>query len=223
MGDVGTGLYVSPEVIPIYRDMLGLATIITPNQFELESVLRSFVALTSRILSSIKVSSFHDLKLSLDLLHDSVPNVALSSIELPDAMIAQLDLPPPPDAYSALASTAPASTSKLICVASSRTETYAYAVPAIDGYFSGVGDLFSALVIAHYSESLPEAVSRALYGVQQILLRTHIASPAGSDEERKLGKAAMMRSRELRIVQEQAVISESNIWPGKEIDWSELA
>ena len=34
MGDIGTGLYVSPDVVPVYQDMLRMATIITPNQFE---------------------------------------------------------------------------------------------------------------------------------------------------------------------------------------------
>lgn len=45
MGDVGRGLYVSQEVIPVYKSMLRLATIITPNQFEVESVrnIRDFV------------------------------------------------------------------------------------------------------------------------------------------------------------------------------------
>lgn len=36
MGDIGTGLYVSRDVVPIYREMLNMATIITPNQFEVE-------------------------------------------------------------------------------------------------------------------------------------------------------------------------------------------
>lgn len=36
MGDIGTGLYVSEDVVPIYKEMLRLATIITPNQFEVE-------------------------------------------------------------------------------------------------------------------------------------------------------------------------------------------
>jgi pyridoxine kinase len=36
MGDVGRGLYVSPEVVPVYKRMLRMATIITPNQFEVE-------------------------------------------------------------------------------------------------------------------------------------------------------------------------------------------
>lgn len=37
LGDSGR-LYVAPEVVPIYRDALPLATIITPNWFEVECV-----------------------------------------------------------------------------------------------------------------------------------------------------------------------------------------
>ena len=37
MGDAGR-LYVAPDVVPVYRDMLSLATIITPNWFEVECV-----------------------------------------------------------------------------------------------------------------------------------------------------------------------------------------
>lgn len=40
MGDHGT-LYVADSVIPIYRSLLSLATVITPNQFEAEFVQRS--------------------------------------------------------------------------------------------------------------------------------------------------------------------------------------
>lgn len=36
MGDIGTGLYVSPDVVPVYQEMLHDADIITPNHFELE-------------------------------------------------------------------------------------------------------------------------------------------------------------------------------------------
>lgn len=36
MGDIGTGLYVSPDVVPVYKSLLKTATIITPNQFETE-------------------------------------------------------------------------------------------------------------------------------------------------------------------------------------------
>ena len=38
MGDIGKGLYVAEDVVPIYRQLLSLASIITPNQFETEYV-----------------------------------------------------------------------------------------------------------------------------------------------------------------------------------------
>lgn len=33
-GDIGRGMYVNPDVLPIYRSMLPLASVISPNQFE---------------------------------------------------------------------------------------------------------------------------------------------------------------------------------------------
>lgn len=64
-------------------------------------------------------------------------------------------------------------------------ETWAFALPTVQGYFSGVGDLFSAMVLAHFNpsttQSLPplaHAVSRALLAVQQVLLQTHLYSLA---------------------------------------------
>jgi pyridoxal/pyridoxine/pyridoxamine kinase len=45
MGDAGK-LYVAADVIPVYRQMLPLARIITPNWFEVEYVYHS----TSRII-----------------------------------------------------------------------------------------------------------------------------------------------------------------------------
>ena len=38
MGDAGR-IYVAPDVVPVYKEMLPLATIITPNWFEVEYVL----------------------------------------------------------------------------------------------------------------------------------------------------------------------------------------
>lgn len=100
----------------------------------------------------------------------------------------------------------------LICFASTRPkqeqssegdadampETYGYALPTIRGYYSGVGDLFSALVLGHYKDqrsppqdaakeekeekegrsgrTLERAVSLALLGVQIVLLKTHLST-----------------------------------------------
>jgi pyridoxine kinase len=95
----------------------------------------------------------------------------------------------------------------LVCFASTRSknpgyampETYGYALPTIRGYYSGVGDLFSALVLGHYKDqrsldaakeekeekeeeegrsgrTLERAVSLALLGVQIVLLKTHLST-----------------------------------------------
>lgn len=125
-----------------------------------------------------------------DLLH-----IALSSIPLPASLVASLGLPPPPEAYTRLLPDSPlpwyhpTSSSApeddiLVCFASTFAneglETYAFALPTVQGYFSGVGDLFSAMVLAHFpgtgERPLHNAVSRALMIVQQVLLRTHIYS-----------------------------------------------
>ncbi|WWD17160.1 pyridoxal kinase [Kwoniella shandongensis] len=189
MGDMGTGLYVSKEVVPIYKNMLSLATVITPNQFEVE------------LLSGIVINSLPSLHTALHQLHtaNSLPHVAFSSIPLPISLVSTLSLPPPPASYTrllpdplpqwydAVGSGAPED-EVLVCFASSwendRMDTWAFALPTIRGYFSGVGDLFSAMVLAHFNNPesvsdlppLPHAVSKALLAVQQILLRTHLYS-----------------------------------------------
>lgn len=107
----------------------------------------------------------------------------------------------------------------LACFASTKTsgsnslQTYGFALPTVEGYFSGVGDLFSALVLGFYktdlgsedlarenmgttnaankdykSNDLPPfaaAVSKALLGVQQILLRTHLHTLQVAKETKK--------------------------------------
>jgi len=152
-------------------------------------------------------------------------------------------------------------------------DTWAFALPTIRAYFSGVGDLFSAMVLAHFdtphasskgTPSFTQAVSRALLTVQQILLRTHLfavsnVGPSGaaisrslhhspvdgdgrdsrvervtqsdgeSENDRPTGsheakpKAKTMRMRELRIIQERALLDNANQgWPGRKLDWAAI-
>lgn len=51
MGDAGQ-LYVAPDVIPVYRKMLPLATIITPNWFEVEYV-NSYLSINSDLIHTM--------------------------------------------------------------------------------------------------------------------------------------------------------------------------
>lgn len=142
------------------------------------------------------MSSLHR---ALSRLHDlhGLENVALSSIPLPGSMIRSLCLPSPPSSYLNLLPRPPPAwytgvaaddedREALVCFASTKTggvlSTWAFALPTVHGYFSGVGDLFSAMTMAHYKRSpevsdlppLPHAVSRALLTVQQVLLQTHL-------------------------------------------------
>ncbi|WVQ74020.1 pyridoxal kinase [Cryptococcus sp. DSM 104548] len=275
MGDMGTGLYVAQDVVPIYKDMLSLATIITPNQFEVE------------LLSGINITGLASLREALHHLHTTspLPHIAFSSIPLPIALVSSLTLPPPPESYTRLLphplppwydaiGVGEPEDEILVCFASSwvdgQMETHAFALPTIRGYFSGVGDLFSAMVLAHFKNSQAEtdlpplafAVSKALLTVQQILLRTHIhslaqAEAAGNATPRPLHapsssevsqqppsvipsdaelddvippnpkdpkrKARRMRLRELRVVQERALIENGGEgWPGKKLSWEQL-
>jgi pyridoxine kinase len=278
MGDVGTGLYVSPDVVPIYKDMLRLATVITPNQFEVEYVTDPLARTDNRLLSGVKIDSLATLNAALIQLHTehSLPHIAFSSIPLPISIVSTLSLPAPPQQYDRLLPTphppwfnavgvgAP-DEDVLVCFASSfvdgQLDTWAFALPTIDGSFSGVGDLFSAMVLAHFHPAqtsplpaLPHAVSKALLAVQQILLRTHLyslshAGPSGTATPRPFHaapesviptdaeldsaaplnpkdprrKARRMRIRELRVVQERALISQDGVgWPGQRLNWSAL-
>jgi len=104
-----------------------------------------------------------------------------------------------------------------------RSTVYAACVPLIPGYFSGVGDLFSALVLGHYSPSsspapLPHAVSLALTKTHAILRLTesYVSSlPAEdrtvTDDELDVAdperRTRRMRARELRLVQGRRILS----------------
>ncbi|KIK57034.1 hypothetical protein GYMLUDRAFT_46650 [Collybiopsis luxurians FD-317 M1] len=160
MGDAGK-LYVSADVIPVYQSMLPLSTVITPNWFEVET------------LTSTQLTSLPSLRHALTILHTQyhVPHIAISSIPLKPWLAQSLpaSIRPPEASESA----------HLLCITSSLIHSksdsddrhengsselslvHAQCVPLIAGYFSGVGDLFSALVLAHYhpSQSFPSPSS----------------------------------------------------------------
>jgi len=137
-------LYVSPDVIPVYRSLLPKASIITPNWFEVE------------VLTDTKIEDCASLRKALTTLHEtySVPNVVISSIPMEPWLKALT----PPHIRSPISDQG----QSLLCLASVRaanaghnnatrlSTVYAGCIPFISGYFSGVGDLFSALVLGHY-------------------------------------------------------------------------
>lgn len=224
MGDMDRGMYVNPDVLPIYRRMLHLASIICPNQFE------------AQVLSGIEIRSIETLKAALTKLHDEyqVPHVLITSLELSkDDLNAIGAMPSMPDGKPAMllvGSTWNADTKEL--------QPWFLQFPSLGEYFSGVGDLFSALTVARfmeYEEDVPaparaaydgygapvegectlpiaRAVTLAVASLQQVLIRTARAmeilgeqegldplqpSHLASEEDR----VKIMRMRELRIIQ----------------------
>lgn len=66
---------VAQEVIPIYKQLISKATVITPNQFEAE------------IFADVKITTLASLKTALESFHTTygLPNVVISSLSLPRA------------------------------------------------------------------------------------------------------------------------------------------
>ncbi|KAG9077109.1 putative pyridoxal kinase, partial [Ceratobasidium sp. 370] len=229
MGDDGI-MYVADDVLPVYHDrLLPLATIITPNWFEAE------------LLTKVQLTSRESLRSALKILHNDlgVPHVVITSVivrrgtSLHDDMV-QAEL----GTTNILATNGATSNDLLpdefvLCVSSSASDdanasstVHALAVPRIRGYFSGVGDLFSALVLAHFevessapagaptsATPLSRAASRALHTTHTVLRRTQehalkVAadeSSAYTDDEQDanepLRRIRRMKTRELRLVQ----------------------
>ncbi|KZT07211.1 Ribokinase-like protein [Laetiporus sulphureus 93-53] len=230
LGDSGK-LYVAPDTIPVYREALQHATIITPNWFEVE------------VLTDIRISDMNTLRRAIQVLHTKyhVPNVVVSSIPLQSWLTSALPSYIRPGLESR-------DSDFLVCIASSvkssepgRTEdgnwsatVHAQCIPCIPGYFSGVGDLFSALLLGHFKPSssitaphltatsetetpLSRAVSQALTKTHAILTLTHEHAVTLPEEDRlptddELDaskpdrKIRRMRGRELRLIQAQDII-----------------
>ncbi|KZV72189.1 Ribokinase-like protein [Peniophora sp. CONT] len=213
IGDAGR-LYVAADVIPVYRSMLPRASIITPNWFEAE------------VLTDVKIEDTASLHKVLDILHHKyqVPHVVISSIPLRPWLRGVLpanDHPIPTEEDV---------DEQLLCLTSSRvpgqdieSSVHSACVPLIPGYFSGVGDLFSALILGHYdtslsgAEPLVAAVELALTKTHAMLQRTYEYAESLPEEERQptdderdaedpVRRIRRMSGRELRIVQGQGIL-----------------
>jgi len=66
MGDVGRGIYVKPDIPAMFKDeLVSLADIVTPNEFELET------------LTGIGIRGFDDVRCAIDALHEKGPGIVL--------------------------------------------------------------------------------------------------------------------------------------------------
>lgn len=200
MGEMSRGFYVDKECLPIYRHLVGKATIICPNQFEAEQ------------LSGIKIDSIDSLRGALTKLHQlGAPNVIITSVDLPSG--------------HRIAST---QEDDMILVGSSiHSNPWFISFKEFKGYYVGVGDLFAALLLGRYKPDmivsttegasadtpLSVAVAKAIAGVQGVLRNTAAAIekappiPAEITDPAQL-RVEQMRRRELRLIQSRQEIEE---------------
>lgn len=183
------------------------------------------------------ISSFQH---AIRVLHTkfNVPNVVISSVPVTPTLLSSI----PPSITSSILSNPTPGTSyapdTLLTITSSLqrsdssepstiSSVHALMVRRIPGYFSGVGDLFSALVLAHYHPSLPtsqdfqnplsRASAIAVSTLHSILVATQQHTLTLPEDERTetddeldgadpARKVKRMKGRELRLVQEQDLI-----------------
>ncbi|KAI6023777.1 Ribokinase-like protein [Pisolithus microcarpus] len=192
LGDAGK-LYVAADVIPVYRKILPLATVITPNWFEVET------------LTDMKLTNLASLRGALRKLHVEyrVPNVVISSIPLSRVAtsIPEYLLPSRPTNGVVWdgASSPPDEQQYLICIVSSvnhvPTEAtssistvHARCVPLIPGYFSGRCCLATSIPVSNPPAHGPSctspvatATAHALSKTHAILSLTHLAASTRVD------------------------------------------
>ncbi|KAK9675042.1 putative pyridoxal kinase, partial [Basidiobolus ranarum] len=132
LGDNGR-FYIPEEAVPIYRDELAKqANVITPNQFEAEC------------LTEMKINTLEDVHNCLSKFHSfGIEHVVITSCQLEDT---------PKDT--------------LILFGSQQIGTkisqFSLEFPQLDGYFTGTGDVLSALILAHLQKETESAVEESL-------------------------------------------------------------
>ncbi|KOX67899.1 Pyridoxal kinase [Melipona quadrifasciata] len=172
MGDNGK-MYVPEALKEIYRkEIVPLADIVVPNQFELE------------LLSNAKINTMSELQNALKELHKIGPQtVAVSSTEINDKL-------------TAIVSTS--KDNKLIKID----------IPKIPANFTGSGDLFAALFLAHtyLQDNMKTAIEKTINSLYSVLLKTHEYSKACQDKESQFA-----RRIELRLIQNKNCIENPEI------------
>ncbi|PWN19278.1 Ribokinase-like protein [Microstroma glucosiphilum] len=213
MGDMGRGMYVDKEVLPVYRSMLRYTTIITPNQFE------------AQILADEEITSIPSLLSVLQSLHTQGANhVLITSVSLSDTDILKIGA-------------TPSSEPSMVLVGSSRPSTdtplkpWFIQFPEVRGYFSGVGDLFAAMTLGRFQNltaqdveaetsvtPIARAAELAVAVVQAVLAKTQKSMDAleqevteGSSGDDAQARVDRMRGRELKIIQSKREIENPEV------------
>ncbi|KAJ2960009.1 hypothetical protein NQZ79_g4556 [Umbelopsis isabellina] len=213
MGDDGK-LYVSPEVLPLYREMIRMADIITPNQTEAEALV------------DMKIGTLNDAQEVIEGLHKlGAKHVIITSVHLPredipSQLINDTDLD-----------------KIMVCMGSSRSSSgsgdsenvykqFLISFPSYRGYFTGTGDMLSALMVARLTEQeqaanaksddelslLAKATFKSMLTLNAVTEKTwkrqkeYVKLQGGADIEGKPETAQAVHHCELMVVQGKQAI-----------------
>ncbi|WAQ82142.1 hypothetical protein PtA15_2A456 [Puccinia triticina] len=191
MGDDGK-LYVSAQVPPKYKELLKLATLATPNEFE------------AQILTGHPTRTIPEIRACLRAFHEihALEHIVITSISIPISLVAHLDDLPAPDHEGNV----------LICVGSTKdTEPWMIVFPKRSKRFVGVGDLFASILLGRLLSTKPIDLSRAaefaLASTQGVMDQTDLISSRDVPSDSTLSTQAIKsRHSELKIIQSRDVI-----------------
>jgi pyridoxine kinase len=201
MGESNRGFYVDKDCLPLYKHLVGLASIICPNQFEAEQ------------LADMQIDSLPSLREVLTRLHgESTPHVIITSVHLSESDLKKIGV---------------TEEGAMVLIGSSKgSSPWFISFPEFSGYYVGVGDLFSALLLGRYQVTAPPAhpssasvvetplsiaAEKAIASVQGVLRNTakaiSVAPPIPeSITDASQYKVEEMRRRELRLIQSRQEI-----------------
>lgn len=205
MGDEGE-LYVSEDVVPEYKKL----ALSGDNLVDIITPNQFEL----EVLYGKSVNTKEELVSALEELHKYIPVIVVTSCN------------------SALFNGDEA----IYCVASMRdSSAYVYRIPLIKSYFTGVGDLFSALLLdrvytlLHKTDgnselTLKDQINDVLNVIQNVLKVTKFMGPKNINS--KMGSAIDMKEMELRIIASRdlydgnAYFDEAIIQGRKQVDFS---
>ena len=179
LGDHGK-FYVPVELVSVYmEEVIPLATVLTPNQFEIEK------------LTGIEIRSEEDAWRACDALHEKgVSTVVITSCALgvtsEVSLLASTRIQtsrPDHVPKSPQANSSPKKQVKLM------HQKYVVGIPLIEGRYSGTGDLMAALLLAwttHCGEDLGRALELSCATVHAVIRRTYESVLEGKNPHREL-------------------------------------
>lgn len=181
MGDNGQ-MYVPKELLPIYRDeIIPLADIITPNQYEIE------------LLTERKIQNENDVWETTKYFHENknIKIVALSSTDLGETQ----------NQLKAFLSVKNDDNIKYVLNIPKQGDGIS---------FTGTGDLFASLFLAHSSlnSDISKAFEYTTATLQTVIKRTIDALP---DDVKLGKRKVTSYERELKLIQSKKDIEEPNV------------